>query len=596
MSAAQSEEVDQGSPFSGSPYLNELALRMEKSASPTHLSMEELRAFLSDALGDAKNGTAGRAMSDALEYYSQLADFYGYVFNDRTITPAAGKAVALPKLDPRDVEVLPDQPVVLSVLDEGVPFLHERTITHTGRSRFVSTWLQDAAGTKGQLVQLPFGKAVDHEEIQRLIRSGVGKDVAYRSCGAIDRSMGGSQRYSERSTHGAAILGLAAGQKTDNHLLMGVSFPPNAVRDTSGSLLPFFVLLGICFCLKRVQLLAEQLGKADAKRFKDINVPLVFNLSYGVLAGPKDGSGMLERVMDALSSLAPGDIKGVGQIRFVLPMGNGRLSQTSATLGGTKDRRVALRLAPDDRTPSYVEIWSSKSRKSKPSKPGLFVELSPPQSEDVKLVPVPAFGHYTDMTFACGAHLRVYSVLRKSAAGFREMLLLAFPSTTGDDRSDVIRPGDWTVELTAATKDAVQVYVQRDDGLHGLSSGGQQSRMHHPDYELRTAQGRLVRTDTPGSSCPVTRDGTVNAFANAASILRIGGTMGQSETTASYSALGVTDDVRDSEGDVLAPSDLSRLTPGILTAGLSSCSYFRVSGTSIAVPQVALAEVRKLSS
>ncbi len=587
MKQAQNIATGDSSVFSGSPYLHNIDLDLAGGTPPARLKRAELERFIKTAFPGAGAESAKEATLDALDYYAKLAEFYGALFAKDTI--AVGADPCGPPLSAKDIAGLPDAPVVLSVLDEGIPFLHHCTRSAKGRSRVVSLWMQNARGTTQAV---PFGKNIGHDTIQTLLDSKVDEEICYRRAGAIDPSLMTPQRLSEYSTHGAAVLGIAAGDKEDNHLLMGVNFPPAAVKDTSGSLLPFFVLLGICHCLERTQALSQQLAKAAPKRFANVTIPLVFNLSYGVLAGPKDGSGILENVMEQLSQLAPGCLPGIGKISFVVPMGNGKQTQTSALLSKGAKSAVQLRLPPEDRTPSYVELWQCGTSASKPQTQSFTLKLTPPQGKTACEIPLAPFETQTTYTFDCGAHLRIYTSLREHNGVYREMVMLAFPPTWARARKNYSRPGDWKIELVSATQSQVQIYVQRDESLFGLESGGRQSRLHHKDYVRLGPDGRLLNEDPPQQSSPITRMRTVSAFANAPSVKRVGGTVKKFGQHAYYSALGDAAQSRPIDGDHKEFSDDSRNTAGVIVRGVRSGCYERLSGTSLAAPKVALGIAR----
>ena len=587
MSAAQDQT---GRAFAGSPYLHELSLRL-KAVAPTPIPSAALTSFVKRSLGPAAQTDLGKAVLDTLAYYKQLPEIYGALFPEVTIPPLTDGAPHDPELPASFVDQLPKQPVVLGVLDEGLPFLHQKTVSQ-GRSRFASIWLQDARPGPAHVGQLPIGRSMDHAEIQSLLEDGLHEEGAYRLSGAIDDTLPTPQRLLQQSTHGSAVLGLAAGDAGDAHLLMGVNFPPAAVKDTSGTLLPFFVLLGICYCLEQTQRLARQLKTASPDRFGDVAIPLVFNLSYGVLAGPKDGSGILEAVMEQLSNIAPNDIPGVKAVRFVLPMGNGRQSQTAGRLEGDRSC-VTLRLIPDDKTPSFVEIWTDPSQRAETQTCPELITLTAPQTNEDVIVPPIAFGTYAVLMFECGTQVRVYADQRLHGGKTRNLLLIAFPPTVGLPPAELARPGDWLINRLSEDAQPVDIFVQRDEGLFGLTSGGRQSRLSHSRYRRFTAEGRWVMEDDPAQNCPVTRQGTVTAFANGSSIIRVGAKIKCGGELSSYSAMAFPQGARPPNGDHLRAVDRSQNIPGLRVDGTLTGSVTRLSGTSFAAPMVAAEISRK---
>ena len=576
--------------FIGSPYLHELGLRLSK-ISPNSIPVATLEGFIRRCLGPAAQSDTGAAVLAAFSYYAKLAKLYGAIFPDATINPTPQDLAADPSLPAAFVDQLPDRPVVLSVLDEGLPFLHKQTLAASGQSRCLAVWLQDARATFEQRGQPPFGRCVDHADIQTALDTGSHEENGYRHTGAIDDLMPTPQRLLRGATHGSAVLGLAAGKADDKHLLMGVNFPPTAVQDTSGSLLPFFILLGICFSLEQTRRLAGQLSAAAPDRFSDVSIPLVINLSYGVLAGPKDGSGVLENVMEQLSNMAPNSCPGVETVRFVLPMGNGRQSQTAGRLFA-HNRSLTLRLIPDDKTPSFVEIWADGDASAIQSRADFLTLTSPHTNKDL-VVPQIRFGTYEMLHFECGTKVRVYAEQRKSGGVTRDLLLIAFPPTTGLDRAELARPGDWLINDISESTGSVDVFVQRDEALEGLDSGGRQSRFIDNSYRRYTAEGGWVMDDRGTPTCPIKRQGTVSAFANSKRITRVGSKIERTGELSPYSAMAFPDGTRPQDGDERKPVDQSQNIGGMGVSGTRTGARQRLSGTSLAAPMMAADICRK---
>lgn len=572
--------------FTGSPYLHELGLRLP-ATNPTSIPRATLEAFVKRCLGPAAQSNAGTTVMSALSYYAKQADLYGALFPDATICTTPPAPPANVSLSTSFVKQLPDKPVVLSVLDEGIPFLHKQTVATSGQSRCLAVWLQDARAQPKQTDQpLPFGRYVNQTEIQTLLRTGLHEEEGYRRIGAIDHLMPTPQRLLRQATHGSAVLGLAAGTAEDKHLLIGVNFPPTAVQDTSGTLLPFFILLGICFSLEQTQRLAKQLKLASPTRFADVSIPIVINLSYGVLAGPKNGSGILENVMEQLAAMTSKSIPEIKTIKFVLPMGNGRQSQTASRLAG-QSRSLTLRLIPDDKTPSFVEVWTDGDASQTHSKAD-FITLTSPHTNKDLLVPQIRFGTYEVLEFECGTRVRVYADQRQVGTVTRDLLLIAFPPTAGLDCAQLARPGDWLINDISSASSSVDVFVQRDEALEGLDSGGQQSRFIDDGYRRYTVDGFWAMDDLETPNCPVKRQGTVSAFANAQKITRVGSNIERTGELSVYSAMAFPNKKRPQDGDKRKPVDQSHNTSGLEVAGTRTCARQRLSGTSLAAPMVAV--------
>ena len=148
----------------------------------------------------------------------------------------------------------------------------------------------------------------------------------------------------------------------------------------------------------------------------------------------------------------------------------------------------------------------------------------------------------------------------------------------------------------------VTARVQRDDTPAGYRTLGRQSWLDHPlgwdwDAEARGYLAPRGATDAPG--CPVTREGTGVAYAGTddPAILFVGAArpvIGQpgAARPAAYSSEGVGHLARPGESlgpTLVALGDDGAALPGRRAAGVVSGSVTRMSGTSMAAPQVARA-------
>ena len=124
-----------------------------------------------------------------------------------------------------------------------------------------------------------------------------------------------------------------------------------------------FILLG----LQRLFYLADRWSEdGQLKR-----APLVVNISYGVLADPKDGSGLIEAEIARM--VAARNAEGV-PTAVVLPASNGFRDSCHAqvALAPGASRDVTLRLQRDDQSVSFVEIWLNVLDR-------LSLSIAPPQ-------------------------------------------------------------------------------------------------------------------------------------------------------------------------------------------------------------------------
>lgn len=562
--------------FDGSPLLDHLRLlglgAENDGKSPSEMvDALGLGALLDAAFGDAQDVAA--VFRTALVHYGLAAAAVGAELRP---CPAPGKLGAL-----MPEAAMPSDPasaVVIAVLDEALPVARPALNTH-----LASVWAMGAS-PRGAV---PFGAEVTGTDLAALPAAAAhlrGASGIYGALGINDiRTPTGRRMHGVRS-HGASVMQLAAADLGDQHPVIGVGFPAEVVEDTSGALLPFFVLCGVLFAAARTRALSAQIGKSCGSA--DLALPAVLNISYGVLSGPKDGSDPMSRALDALCAPDRPAITGLGPVHVVWPMGNGRQAQSHAVVG-PKTGPLSLHLLPDDRTPSYVSLRTEAPADGSFE---LRAGLRLPGDTGWTYTPAhPAPGTRVDLTLRDGSIVRAYC-LRETPAGApaRDMILLAFgPTTTRNPSETPLPAGCWTI--WAETAGEVELFVQRDDSIDGLRSGGRQARFGHASYRRFDDAGREIERDPDRVASPIRRARSVNAYATGRNAWRVGGSFDRDGSVVPYSGLGTIGVPRPSEGDVLAPSDRSRTLGGVPVKSFFGGAGLRESGTSVAAPQIARA-------
>ena len=265
-----------------------------------------------------------------------------------------------PELQFLSPDALPPDPskaVVIGVIDDAIPFANQRLTFGRTDSRVAGIWMQDGAVADSLHPDigsdLPFGTELRGAQISGLLRALADGDLAdeetvYRKAGVIDFLRGSIQSGAFFGNHGSAVADLAAGFSPEdadgrNFPVMAVSLPPEVTRDTLGTLAPFYIQLSVLYLVQRTRRLCRWIEKVRGDGVK-VRLPLVVNISYGILAGAKDGSSLVERFQDAISTQVD---PGIGPVHFVLPMGNHRLSRTHAVVQTAKKDDV---------------IWEAKAR------------------------------------------------------------------------------------------------------------------------------------------------------------------------------------------------------------------------------------------
>ncbi len=464
---------------------------------------------------------------------------------------------------------------VIGVIDHAIPFAHPRLTDAVGNARTAAIWMMDGLDPDDVALasggDLPFGTELRGPAITTLRarhRSawGVDEDALYRAAGAVSAARTRRMSLARSATHGAAIADIAAGAAPDSPAaegrpLIAVGLPDDVVRDTSGTLAPWFVLLGTLFVLRRAQMLSRTIGRP---------LPVTVNLSFGVTAGARDGSGHVDRFQDAVTLGAEG--MGLGPVRFVVPMGNHLQSRTGGIL--EPGQSVGWRIPPQDATPSYLDI-----RLPHPQPDRARLILTPPGGAP-QATPLPAPGQSRDLMDG-DRHLgRLYAARVRGAVGHVLVLTLAVPPTDGRGAPEIAgRPGLWDVMLEATDQPA-EIAVQRDDSGRALPSFGRQSKLIHHSYVRTDPIGHPLRDGDVG---PVRRGRTVNAFACGHEQVRVGAT-DAGGAMAPYSGRDAARAAAD--GDELAPGDRSRNRAGLVTAGPRAGGHQRIRGTSIAAAGV----------
>lgn len=468
---------------------------------------------------------------------------------------------------------------VLAVIDDGLPIVHPALLDPSGAPRCLALWDQDGPPLEGGL--LDYGRLLSRPVVAQALRAHAPATGVPRDDGRIYEHLG-LPRLRRRWTHGSAVLGLAAlgAARPPGPVphFIGVHLPRRTTDDTSGLSLGVHVLDALHFVLKQAE--------ASAGRARMHPGAVVVNLSFGRFAGAHDGSGLLSAAIDELIELR--NRAGL-PIAVVLPAGNGHLSRGHARgeLAPGASRRLTWRIQPDDRTPSFVELWPATPSEHGRADAGtrlasLTVTLHPPTG--AACGPVGA-GWQAVLADAAGGPIATVHHLRSGAAGDGPMVLLAVAPTFALDATTPTAPaGCWSIELRNDGADPLPIaaWIQRDDRFAGSALGGRPSRFEDTDYQRFDALGRPLDTDPPGSSAWVSRADTINPIATGRHAVVVGAREAATGRASPYSAAGAA-----RPPQLTAVADAAATRPGILSHGTRAGSRVRANGTSLAAPQVA---------
>ncbi len=512
---------------------------------------------------------------------------------------AKGTRVDKPSLAaPKLKAVPPDKrTVVVGVIDDSIAFAQERFRNAAGKTRVEYAWVQGGLAAGGKGGRVDYGRDYSKSEIDRLLAKatfagGIDEDEFYRLAGMADFSRPGQGSVAHRAAHGTHVMDLACGEDPrsvpegdDERPIVSVQLPSLASADTSGASLEPYVLHAIDYILDRADRIAQARGCG--------RLPVVINFSYGFIAGPHNGTSVIEAAIDAIvkQRCAAGQ-----DLRVVLPAGNSNLTRCHALVGFDRKgatQEVRWQVQPDDKTSSFVEIWLPERLPGEEAS-RLSITVTPPGGpESPPLEEVSGAG----FAFKRGGDTVCKVVYREepAPAGRGRFFISTLPTAYPKPVTKLAPSGVWIIKLknkALGKEETVRAWIQRDDTLYGNGHRGRQSFFDEPCYKRYDEQGWIIADDGLQPPCTVKRAGLLNAIATGEEPLVIGGYRRKETSLADYSACGTDTPDPTLEPpyrnlDAAAVSDDSRVFRGVLAAGSRSGSVVAMSGTSFAAPQVA---------
>ncbi len=474
--------------------------------------------------------------------------------------------------------------VVIGIIDDGIAFAHERFRIANG-SRVKYFWMQDGvyAGPGGNV---DYGRELSPAAIQNLFNrytrnDTLDEDGLYRAAGLIDFHRAGHKAVNWRAAHGTHVMDLAAGydpaeQRADRPIVC-VQLPARTTANTSGADLVTYARDALLYICDR----AVNIGQGQW-------LPVVINFSYGLIGGPHDGTSDLELLMEWLvkeRQQPPYRQK----VRIVLPAGNSYLSRCHAEIGFPTPAadvvELPWRVLPDDKTPSYVDIWMPRRPSGATVQKRIEVSVVPPGGEESPPLGDTGQGMVQWRPFGPPLCTLQYNVFPWPTERGRFRITLR-PTANFDRPLPIAPAGTWIVKIRNAglpRGEKIHAWVQRDDSLYGYPRRGRQSFFDHPDYKRIDHAGRETDSDGAGG-CPVKREGLLNAIATGTSVVVVGGFRRKESTAALYSGGGPA---HSRQGpDALTVAEDSVVHGGVLAAGSRSGSVVAMGGTSVATPQI----------
>jgi hypothetical protein len=484
--------------------------------------------------------------------------------------------------------------VAIGIIDDGIAFAHQRFRDSDGSSRIAAMWLQETEKRSPGDNAVVFGRRLIHDDIKKLLQECKSEDEIYRRVGATDfgktvkvTKFGKTNQYvynplAARVSHGTHLLDLAAGgsQTAGEIAILAVQLPSVATIDTSGLTMGSYVLQAV----RMITTWADAFSEEHP-------LPLVINFSYGLLAGPKDGSQYLEKALADMIHHRNKRHQNPNLTRLVMPAGNSYRTRAAARLE-LKKRVETLEwvIHPDDGATNYVEIWLDTGAEGKRGEAPVEVWLTAQDGRTSHPIR-PSVGHLHQATIGGGAIAGIYFQRIQHGKTVRERILLAVNPTVRNDECRELAPsGRWTLSIRNLTKKKItaHVYVQRDDTPFGYPRRGRQSYFDHAGAYERDPQTGDYRMQKEG--CPIIYADTLSSIATCPMdesdhVIVVGAAeASEGQPPSDYTSSGPTKLRAGPDNSAFADDGDAHW--GRLAAATFSGSVVAMRGTSVAAPQI----------
>ena len=506
---------------------------------------------------------------------------------DRAIGPATQAPPA--QIEPKYAA---GQKVAVSgIIDDGLAIGHQR-FRRKNKTRVEYFWMQDGSPLPDQLPT--YGREICRDDrnssggmirgldgmLQDCTVAGlVDEDMLMRGAGLIDYGSSDRRVVGRRASHGTHVMDTVCGDDpatvSNRRPIIAVQLPWTVVSRPANPHLRPDVIEAMLYILSR----AESLGS---------KLPVAINLSYGLYAGPHDGTDPLEAKMQEIIAAR----RAVAPLSVTLPSGNSHLLRCHARfrLGPkSSSQRLHWRVAPDGLTVSILQIWLPHPGNVAPR---VTVTVTTPGGDSSQSVTEGA----TSELVAGGAVIGRVRYFSAQETGTRAMIMIALAPTAsnGSPPWPIAPSGAWLIDIAnagSAAIDAIDAWIERGDTPAGYPRRGRQSRFEDDLYVYRDDTGRAVEVD---NASVIKREGSINAFATGAETVVLGGVRRSDLAAARYSAggpivprIGGAPPPRTgNDPDAMAVTDDSPACRGIRAAGTRSGSSVMMDGTSVAAAQL----------
>lgn len=517
----------------------------------------------------------------------ELDQFFGEKLYSEASIQKGGETAQLESLGGRK------QPPIVGIIDDGFAFLNQKFQTRSKKSRIHYLWDQNSVqGSKN-------GRLFTQEDLNKMIKECYGGNASYAIMEELIYRREHMVDLARSVSHGTHLLDVAAGENpygvedSDPKELLAVRLQKPQLRfsDTTGMWLKVRAFEALQFLMLAADHVSQQ--RSQVKR------DLVVNLSYGNLAGPHNGSSILEEAIDFAVKTGP-ELRNLSNVSVHIASGNQRQARgrASFTLKGSQSQTLQWKVMPDDATPNFLELWFDREAELK----DVRIKVTPPTGEAV-YQSSQASQHFEVGDGGCkllcsGSSATPVCVFvslpaDRTSSGDRAMALIAV-SPTNNSVLDSAPPGIWQIEvinLNASNSCAVEAWIQRDQATLGDPIKGRQSYFEDPDYTRFDSYGFPARPDLPQAGYVQLHD-TVSGIATGGMTETVGAYRYSGREVADYSGLGKNSgsgntDVRSTNSSedktlLYGVSEDSIVCEGVIASGTRSGSRVALNGTSVA--------------
>jgi len=437
---------------------------------------------------------------------------------------------------------------IVGIIDDGVGFLNTNFNDSNGRTRIRYFWNQNGdESTPQSIAPIPKHNEPEHYSVENL---GYGYELIHTDIDGIrqrfteknlanaENSSYGSLSYSSvarHASHGTHMLDLAAGYRNDSNkhiwdetalIAVQVHNSSDITPDTSGRWMGVRMLDGIRYILERATRLPASINSSwqynigywESDKTTVLERPVLINISQGNIAGPHNGTSILEKAIDELIETHEStDFP----LSVFLSSGNHKQSRCHASVNVMPSERKVLswRVYPDDRTPNFMELWLPEPKANRKfDENHLEIRVCAPgeafdAARPIKLGECRLLRNNTDIPECVVVGLSK----NNNATGDRGMFLCAI-SPTLKTIPNAATPGVWNIYLCNRSDSIaceINAWIERDDATINTVIAGTQSHFEDSMFNHLDEFGYPLQHDKPSYGV-IRVEGTISGIATGA--------------------------------------------------------------------------------